>query len=391
MADLNRRVLLTTLPSGIIGAAGGAAAVSQGQAVVPADGPNRPMPIPQQFGAVGDGVADDGAALAAWLRMGMAGVTLRLPSGLYRTTRSLDVRIGGKERALAIRGDGAANTGILMDGSVQQPALRIVGNMPDFDQLQLTGFRVERPDRGANGFGDGPGLLIENVRQFAIDDLRTFRNGCGLHLVGCLVGRIGNLLSYYDRQGVWLEKGRYQSTPNVIAIDNCSILASLRIGIDIDAGTCVTMRGTTIESTGIEAPGVVASGLRVRQSGLAGGVAINASALYFEDNRGSDIVIDHPDRLLTYGFTYCVFNRFAKSATAPSILFASRNGPDGARAILDVNGSTFLGHGTDYVASQARPAIAFDAPNGYNGFRLRDAGTLYQFGEEQPGAGVLRA
>lgn len=366
-------------------------AVSQSQAAAPTDGSYRPMPIPQQFGAVGDGVSDDGAALAAWLRVGMTGVTLRLPSGLYRTRRSLEVRIGGKGRAFAIHGDGAANTGILMDGSVQQPALRIVGNMPDFDHLHLAGFRVERPDRGVGGFGDGPGVLIENVRQFAINDLRTFRNGCGLHLIGCLVGTIGNVLSYYDRQGMLLEKGRYQATPNVITIDNCSILASLRVGIDIDAGTCVAMRGTTIESTGIEAPDVVATGLRIRQSGLAGGVAIDASALYFEDNYGSDIVIDHPDRLLSYGVTHCVFNRFAKSASAPSIVFASRNGPDGARAILDVNGSTFLGHGADYVASAARPAIAFDAPNGYRGFRLRDSGALYQFGAEQPGAGVLRA
>lgn len=381
----SRRTLLTALPAGAVGAAGGAAATWQPSSTLPIDtGPRHLAPIPQQFGAVGDGVTDDGAALAAWLRAGATGVTLRLASGTYRTTRPLEVRIGQKGRGLAIVGDGAANTAILMDGPVDRPALRILGNMPAFDHLQVRGFRIERPDRGMRGFGDGQGLLIENVRQFAVEDLRTFRNGCGLHLIGCLVGRIENVLSYYDRQGMLLEQGRYQSTPNVIAIDGCSILAALDIGVDINAGTCVTMRGTTIESTGIEAPTRGAVGLMVRQSGLAGGVAIDASALFFEDNRGSDVVIDHPDRLLTYGFIRCVFNRFAKSATSSSIVFGSRNGPGAAPAMLDVGGSAFLGHGADYRASRTRPAIGFELPNGYAGVQLIDAGTLYQFEEERP-------
>lgn len=347
--------------------------------------------MPQQFGAVGDGRADDSAALAAWLAIGAAGVTLRLPSGTYRTTRTLRVRIGRTGRGLAIVGDGAANTAIVMAGAVDRPAMRIVGNMPEFDHLRISGLRIERPDRGMGGLGEGAGLLVENVRQFALDDLRTFRNGYGIHLIGCLVGQINNLLSYYDRQGIRMEQGRYQSTPNVIAVDNCSILASLRIGVEIAAGTCVSMRGTTIESTGVEAPTQRATGLLVRQSGLAGGVAIDASALYFEDNHGSDIVIDHPDRPLTYGFTRCVFNRFAKSATAPSILFGSTNGPGAARALLELNGCAFLGHGGDYRATRARPAVGFDFPNGYAGVRLFDDAALYQFAEERPDADIFRS
>ncbi len=392
VSEPDRRTLLTTLTAGAVGAAGGVAAAWQRPPAPPVDTGSRHLaPTPQQFGAVGDGVADDGAALAAWLRAGATGVSLRLASGLYRTTRPLEVRIGGKGRGLAIRGDGAANTGILAGGPVGRPALRIVGNMPEFDQLHLSGFRIERPDRGARGFGDGQGLLVENVRQFAIDDLRTFRNGCGLHLIGCLVGRIVNVLSYYDRRGMLLEQGSYLSTPNVIAIDHCSVLASLRVGVDVNAGTCVTMRGTTIESTGVEAPDERATGLMVRQSGLAGGVAIDASALYFEDNHGSDVMIDHPDRPLTYGFTRCVFNRFAKSATAPTIVFGSRNGPGAARAVLDVGGSAFLGHGTDYRATGARPAIGFDFPYGFAGVQLDDRHALYQFPQERPANEMLRS
>nr|WP_082438834.1 glycosyl hydrolase family 28-related protein [Sphingomonas sp. Leaf5] len=388
MTDTTRRALFSAIP---IGAVGAATIGTRQRPVARTDSASAHLaPVPQQFGAVGDGRADDSDALAAWLAVGAAGTTLRLPSGQYRTTRTLAIRIGGKGRGLGIVGDGAANTMLLMDGSVDRPALRIVGNMPEFDHLRLSGIRIERPDRGMNGFGNGAGLLIENVRQFELDDLRTFRNGYGVHLIGCLVGRIDNLLSYYDRQGIRLEQGKYQSTPNVIAIDSCSILASLRIGVEIVAGTSVSMRGTTIESTGVEAPGQRSVGLFVGQSGLAGGVAIDASALYFEDNHGSDIVVDHPDRLLTYGFTRCVFNRFAKSALAPAIVFGSQNGPGAARAFLDLSGSAFLGHGGDYRAVRTRPAVRFDFPRGYAGVRLFDDSALYQFDEERPAAEPFR-
>jgi hypothetical protein len=339
--------------------------------------------IPQQFGAVGDGQADDTAALAAWLDAGGAGRTLRLPAGEYRTRRTLEARIGTDGRGLRIVGDGAANTAIVMHGAVSAPIVRIVGNMPAFDHLLLSGMRLQRPDRGRDGFGSGAGLLIENARQFALDDLRTFRNGIGLHLIGCLVGRVDNLLSYYDRQGIRMEQGRYLATPNVISIDNCSILASLRVGVEVDAGTCTAMRATTIESTGVEAPGERAIGLLVRESGHAGGVAIDASALYFEDNHGSDIVIEHPDRPLTYAFTRCVFNRFPKSALAPGIVFRSTLGADGAPAVLDLSGSAFLGHGSDYRPTARRPAVAFEFPNGYGGLRLFDGAALYQHPEEK--------
>jgi hypothetical protein len=143
------------------------------------------------------------------------------------------------------------------------------------------------------------------------------------------------------------------------------------------------MRATTIESTGVEAPGERAIGLLVRESGHAGGVAIDASALYFEDNHGSDIVIEHPDRPLTYAFTRCVFNRFPKSALAPGIVFRSTLGADGAPAVLDLSGSAFLGHGSDYRPTARRPAVAFEFPNGYGGLRLFDGAALYQHPEEK--------
>lgn len=384
-----RRALLASLP---VGAAGAAATLLQDQQLAPTirSAPGTDWPVPQQFGAVGDGRADDTAALTAWLEAAQRR-NARLAAGTYRTTRSLVAQIGEDGQGLNIIGDGAANTAIIMDGPVSDPVLRIVGNMPDFDQLRISGFRLERPDCGMSGFGQGAGLLLENVRQFAIDDLRTFRQGIGLHLIGCLVGQINNVLSYYDRQGMLLEQGSYLSTPNVIAIDNCSILASLRIGIEINAGTCISMRGTTFEGTGVEAPDKPATGLLVRRSGLAGGVAIDASALYFENNHGSDIVIEHPDRPLTYGFTRCVINRFAKSALGPSIVFRSDTGVAGAPAIVDLSGSAFLGHGSDYKATAKRPAVAFELPNGFTAVQLFDQSTLYQFSEERPNLTKVRA
>lgn len=339
----------------------------------------------RDFGAVGDGRADDSPALQAWLEVGLAGRTLYLPAGRYRLTRSLSGRVRDGSRdglRVAIIGDGAANTEILFEGSRDEPALSLFGNMPQFENLVLRGLRIARPDAGAAGLGTGAGFRLENFRNFDLQDLRTFRVGVGIHLVGCLVGRVSGYLSYYDRKGIMLERGSRLSTPNAISLELCSILASHDVGVHISQPSLVRMgNGSTIEGVGVENPGGTAIGLLAEDAGHAGGIGVIGEGVYFENNVGEDVHIRHGGQAAAYRFEGCTFNRLGQIRTQRSIMMEMTD-PRG-RAVLDVRGSAFMGY-LGYRPSRETPYVGFALPTGATGLTFLDDGALYYHDEERP-------
>lgn len=86
---------------------------------------------PEDFGAAGDGVTDDHAALQAWLDWHKArGRDLILPAKTYRTTKSLDATMSGNDltRSLTLRGRSRWGSKILGDLDEAYPILDIAGN-----------------------------------------------------------------------------------------------------------------------------------------------------------------------------------------------------------------------------------------------------------------------
>jgi len=84
----------------------------------------------RSHGAVGDGVADDSAALQLALddltRPGQPAV-LRLPAGSYRITRSLVITASATTSGLSLIGDDPATTRIVWDGPTGDPMLIVDG------------------------------------------------------------------------------------------------------------------------------------------------------------------------------------------------------------------------------------------------------------------------
>lgn len=104
----------------------------------------------RSYGAAGDGVADDTAALQAALdeltQPGKPAV-LRLPAGTYRITRSLTITASANTYGLGIVGDDPATTRIVWDGPVGEPMLVVDGG------LNSTFARITWDGRSRAGYG----------------------------------------------------------------------------------------------------------------------------------------------------------------------------------------------------------------------------------------------
>jgi hypothetical protein len=372
----------------------GAAGLSAPLAAAPAGGGGEaagPLLSARSFGALGDGRTDDTRALAAWLAAGSAGRTLFLPAGTYPISRGLAATLAPGRR-LRIVGEGAAVTAIEHRGDGDEPILHLTGSMPDIDLLFVGGFQLVRPDRGAAGLGRGAALLLENVRGFDVEDVRTCRTGIGIHLLGCLVGQIARYHSYYDRVGVAMARGGHLSTPNAINLTRCSILAALEVGIRVEGGTLVAIDNTTVEGTGLEGAGD-AVGLAVLDAGEAGGVAVDVQACYFEDSHGHDVLIDHRRHPALYRLNGCTFNRVGPGSRGRGLRFQAAGGQGSAAAVLDLSGSAFMGLGDGYLPGRAGPAVTLALGAGHRGVTLADRTALYQHEAEAPRLppGVRRA
>ena len=144
------------------------------------------MSYAKQFGAVGDGAADDTAAIRHCLADGDG--TVVLSRGTYRITSPIEVDLG-RRGPVAFAGDGGVAT-LLMDGP--GPALRLVGShartadpadfepgvwarerMPTVSQLAIVG-----------GHGQSVGVQLEGTWQATLSGLSVRRCRYGVHLVG---------------------------------------------------------------------------------------------------------------------------------------------------------------------------------------------------------------
>lgn len=114
----------------------------------------------RNFGAVGDGVADDTSAIQAAINSG-AGVVY-LPAGTYKTTAAIILRSG-----LELRGDGDAVT-IIKATSSTQNALQGVALI----RVKFTNFQLQGPNNGSptNGISITKGAAF-NVPYIDVKEL----------------------------------------------------------------------------------------------------------------------------------------------------------------------------------------------------------------------------
>jgi hypothetical protein len=199
--DMQRRGLMG-VGAGLALAGLPAAASAQPQAQRPQQQPPRQMLSAATFGARGDGVADDTAALQAAINAAFAPdgpAFLVIPPGTYRITRTLRFTTQRGEKGNITR-----NHGILAHGARLQSAITNGGNILEIVSESTVRFLlVEGLDISGNG-REGHGVLVECEYQdhylynFCLRDISV--QGCGGD--GCrIMGNVfeGQLINVYLR------------------------------------------------------------------------------------------------------------------------------------------------------------------------------------------------
>lgn len=224
---MNRRELFAVGTGALLAAAPAYAATA-----MPPDGKKERLISAADFGAVGDGQADDTAALQAALETlfsgaakGDGGSVLLIPPGAYRITRTLAIRLTkqGKRqptRQTVIRGQGAV---LLSDISNGSNVLEIESHATS-RYLLIDGLTVQ--GRGHEGHG----LLLDCNREqsyiynFCLRDLVV--QGCGgdgLRMIGNIFeGQIFN--SYFrdnKRNGATMGHGSKGGILSAIHVFGC--------------------------------------------------------------------------------------------------------------------------------------------------------------------------
>lgn len=238
------------------------------------------------FTAVGDGQADDSAALQSWIDAArVTGGRLHIPAGAYRLTRSLVVNLA-ESGPVSLAGDGASR--LIMEGA--GPALRIVGThggtaaprtvqpaiwsnerMPLVDGIEVVGAHPEACGIELTGTMQatltrvtvrdalhGIHLTARN-RNVQISDCHLYHNrGVGLYLDGANLHQInvvGCHISYNGQGGIVCRNSEVRN----LQVGTCDIEANMaedgppaaNILLDCRSGSVreVAIVGCTIQHT----------------------------------------------------------------------------------------------------------------------------------------------
>jgi hypothetical protein len=204
------------------------------------------------FGAVGDGVADDTAALQAALDAVFAnnGGTLRIPAGNYKITADLVPQISGTtSRFFRIIGDGMESTNIVGAGY----GLKIYGDTPPartnaFVSVWLEGFSMV--GSGLTGIG----IDIYSMQRSQLSNVSARGYDYGLRLRSSWTNSITDRCCF-EENNVGIKVPQLDTTTieanegvNTTDISGISCRENVKAGISIGYANVLTIQDVLLES-----------------------------------------------------------------------------------------------------------------------------------------------
>ena len=258
----------------------------------------------KDFGAVGDGVADDTAAILACLNAAPLGAGVYFPGGDYKITDTLDMT--GLER-MTLFGDSWRGSNI-RQATVDKTALKL----PDTNNMIIKDLGFYGQNANTTGWGiDTGGCARLSINRCMIEGWGYFGSGGGgiyvkdtivLDVIDCQIGSC-----YY---GIYNEAPTIRSW-NGGTVAGCYISSIIEEGFYAYGLNGVSFSGTTFESC-------FGGGVRID---VAGG-GLSFAGCYFEANQtdgGSDeyhdIYIGSSSYINGISITGCYFNGVAPHTT----------------------------------------------------------------------------
>lgn len=338
----------------------------------------------KDYGAVGDGVADDTAACQAAINQAVAvGGEVYFPSGKYKITGGgLQITLGISTydtQRVNLRGAGKGNTQILYTGTGN--AVRYDGNVTGAGIVGA--FTISDLQIIGAGPSSASGLTIVVAALVSVRDIMVLQFATGITLVDALSSDFHGVMSEFNTTGLTAAMSTF-TPPNALCFTSCVFGNNTNYGAIITGAAGLTFLGGSVESNGTPSAG---GGIELITSGPFGPVGASFFGTYFENNANvADVNIQHGAAAAegcAYSFVSCLFNRGSgdpAQIVTNNILLNSSAG-NGA-AMLNIQGCGFRGFGS-YTPSTSRRYVQVNA-GGATNVQVTAFGNVYLSATERP-------
>lgn len=361
----------------------------------------------KSFGAVGDGIVDDTAAIQTAINVlsavGKGGVVF-FPAGIYKVTSNISITWpnGADANApahVSLQGEGADITyiydyrpGSPVDGCITIDFSAAFGSR--YFDCVMGGFTLVKKvnDTTINvlantyNIGTGVGIYMNSVPTLgSFDNIRIVGYETCVKMVDCLGVTFNNLMMYGCDIGVSAYLN-VNSEPTVLTFNECTVAAYKSAGFLITGGGPVRFNG------GIGGPGGVTSGSSQGVSACIFYIATNfittqlvVDGMYFERCVGAaDIYITAGTQANTRAvsnISNCFFARNDSTLLVTNNILVN-NTSSTASLIVNTSGNGFKGY-SPYVANAARRYIATSGAFAAN-ITINGLGNFYNDAVEAP-------
>lgn len=345
------------------------------------------LDVKKDFGAVGDRTTNDNSALSmAFDDCVPNGFRLQISRGTYRFTETL----GGTVKAFdpntlgaygfSLVGHAGDQSVFYFDGDPADDAIALVGSSAGGDSTHIANFSIVRPEISLTSGATGAGLRIDNFTNAFIREIYTFGNGFGLCGENTKQLDVIGFWSRYDDVGIFFTTGG-ATGPNLVSMRRWSAIAPATCGARFINGACVALRDGGVEGCAADRASGAYNAVEIFQPGAAGAAAVTCDNLYFENNRGRDMLLTPTSIGCTWSISNSTFNRVEPYSNGGIVFDADSQIAGGPTHILDLSGVGFL---STITPSSGTPFVTLKAANGYDGLIFDDSKTLYPNTTELP-------
>lgn len=256
----------------------------------------------KQFGAKGDGVTIDDAAINAALAHAesVTGGAIHFPAGIYQVTNiEWDIETLSEHGSrVALTGDGPALSVIRSNtlANIDQGVMSVIARYETAMNSLIAG--VEFSNLGFESQnGNGVSFRTQALAYCYFENCHFNGGQFAFFGVGLVSSSFTNCrFSWATEAGLRLQKGVAFSYPNAITLTQCVIGNNSKYGIYADNPGGIRMFGGSVEGNGSGAVDGTGAGVVLDHAAVSAGTAIAAAfyGVYFEFNHGrADVYLVH--------------------------------------------------------------------------------------------------
>lgn len=339
----------------------------------------------KDFGAVGDGVADDTAAIQAAIDLACQyGGCVYLPAGTYKISSALVFAMNNSlvdpVKRPSMRGDGTAATTIYQ--TTNDNGIEIVGfdtypaSYSTFQDFTLYGYQK-----------NNLGMALKDIAFVTINNVYLAGWSTGLYCTNVLSSTFNDMVIRFNDGGFYFEPNAafgFVSEPNAITMSNCVVGNNDSYGGKVIGAGTFNYFGGSIEANGVGTDlssgkwglAIVDAGGSLSQQSTCG---FNISGVYFEGNGGQaqfqvQQTVSRPG--VTGVLNACSFNTLGVSYPAQAVYLAAANSTYAFPITFEGCGWSGL---AGYTPSSSRPTIN----NVANAFKLALVGCNFYSSVDQ--------